>query len=260
MRFEPVNTMGTSFIQARSLSSKKIWDQLSFLDLAEHLPLGVVLLNRHLELERFNHHYAGYIDAYSPCKPGEALGCSYFSVVPGSESLVGDSLKNVLESKKKGNWIGVPLPVQTTNRMKMTFWDVSVVPIIDRRNRCSGMVMMTLEVTDRVESEKVRESKQKELDDLLDALRRFLLHGNCNEGQGMGGRLARSFGLTSREIQVACLLMKGKTSKEIADRLYVSLACVEFHRDNIRKKLGLKHTGTNLSTFLTAFLDSDEPL
>jgi DNA-binding CsgD family transcriptional regulator/PAS domain-containing protein len=45
--------------------------------------------------------------------------------------------------------------------------------------------------------------------------------------------------LTSREIQISTLIKEGKTSKEIAEVLSITIKAVDFHRANIRKKLGL---------------------
>jgi DNA-binding CsgD family transcriptional regulator len=39
---------------------------------------------------------------------------------------------------------------------------------------------------------------------------------------------------------VAKLLAEGKTSKEVADLLYISIYTVRRHRDNIMRKLDLK--------------------
>lgn len=60
---------------------------------------------------------------------------------------------------------------------------------------------------------------------------------------------------TRREIQVADMVRGGMTSKEIANRLNMSIRSVEFHRDKIRKKLGLNRKNTNLYTFLTNLPD-----
>jgi len=62
---------------------------------------------------------------------------------------------------------------------------------------------------------------------------------------------------TPTEIQVANLIVQGKTSKEIAAMLHVSTKAVSFHRANIRKKLGLRNRKTNLKTFLQSFPEKD---
>jgi DNA-binding CsgD family transcriptional regulator len=53
--------------------------------------------------------------------------------------------------------------------------------------------------------------------------------------------LAAHHNLTPREIQIANLIEIGKTTKEIADIEGLSARTIEFHRDNLRKKLGLKN-------------------
>ena len=64
---------------------------------------------------------------------------------------------------------------------------------------------------------------------------------------------SKYFGLTPREIQVAGLVKQGKANKEIAELLSVSVRAVEFHRESIRTKLGLKHKPVNLRSFLLSF-------
>jgi PAS domain S-box-containing protein len=56
--------------------------------------------------------------------------------------------------------------------------------------------------------------------------------------------------LTPSEIQVAGLVRDGKTTKEIAELLNSSAGAINFHRNNIRVKLGLRNTKTNLRSFL----------
>jgi DNA-binding NarL/FixJ family response regulator len=48
--------------------------------------------------------------------------------------------------------------------------------------------------------------------------------------------------LTTRERQVLKLIAEGKSSKDIAELLFISIRTVERHRANLMDKLGLKKT------------------
>jgi len=55
---------------------------------------------------------------------------------------------------------------------------------------------------------------------------------------------------TEREIEITMLIIKGLTTREIADILYLSTKTVDFHRINIRKKLGITTSKKTLVSYL----------
>jgi DNA-binding CsgD family transcriptional regulator len=62
---------------------------------------------------------------------------------------------------------------------------------------------------------------------------------------------SKYFDLSPTEIRIAGLVRDGYTSKEIAELLGVTKDCIDFHRNNIRKKLGITNKKANLETRLT---------
>jgi len=56
--------------------------------------------------------------------------------------------------------------------------------------------------------------------------------------------------LTPMQIQIADLVKAGKSTKEISELLNLSDRAIEFHRNNLRDKLGLKNKKLNLRSYL----------
>ena len=56
--------------------------------------------------------------------------------------------------------------------------------------------------------------------------------------------------LTPQELQIATLVKDGKSSKEIASMLNISLSTINFHRKNLRIKFGLSNKRANLRSYL----------
>jgi DNA-binding CsgD family transcriptional regulator len=77
---------------------------------------------------------------------------------------------------------------------------------------------------------------------------------NLNEvaGSPMPELSAKYYIFSPTELQVANLIRKGRTTKEMACLLNLSPRTVESYRNNVRKKLGLKNTKVNLKTYLSS--------
>lgn len=63
---------------------------------------------------------------------------------------------------------------------------------------------------------------------------------------------------TPREIQITSLVKEGKTTKEITEILNISATAVDFHRKNIRVKLGIKNKKTNLHSYLLSMPSNND--
>ena len=59
--------------------------------------------------------------------------------------------------------------------------------------------------------------------------------------------------LTPRELDVCTLIKRGKSSKEIADSLHISLPTVHKHREIIRRKLQITNKSINLGAYLRSW-------
>ena len=82
-----------------------------------------------------------------------------------------------------------------------------------------------------------------------------ILESNLNDivspfVHGLSSKLIK---LTPTELQVTNLIKQGKTTKEIANVMNLATSTIDFHRNNIRKKIGINKTKTNLRTYLSSF-------
>ena len=63
---------------------------------------------------------------------------------------------------------------------------------------------------------------------------------------------AKFLKLSPTEMQVINLIRQGKTTKDIADTMNLATSTIDFHRNNIRKKIGINNKQINLSTYLSS--------
>jgi len=60
--------------------------------------------------------------------------------------------------------------------------------------------------------------------------------------------------LSPTELQVTNLIKQGNTTKEIAEIMNLATSTIDFHRNNIRNKIGIKNKRINLKTYLSSLL------
>jgi PAS domain S-box-containing protein len=67
---------------------------------------------------------------------------------------------------------------------------------------------------------------------------------------GLSSKLIK---LSPTELQVTNLIKQGNTTKEIAEIMNLASSTIDFHRNNIRKKIGIKNKRINLKTYLSSY-------
>ena len=89
--------------------------------------------------------------------------------------------------------------------------------------------------------------KPVDIDELREAFERYI--GQRNEKQKfiIPEKLKKEYSLTDREIEIVELLLEGKSSQQIGEKLFISRHTVDTHRRNILVKTGMNTTGELLS-------------
>jgi DNA-binding CsgD family transcriptional regulator/PAS domain-containing protein len=116
------------------------------------------------------------------------------------------------------------------------------------RTRLEKNVFFNVDKLIRPNLEKLKENEM----DIRQKARFDILESNLMDivSPFMAGMSEKLLTLSPIEIRVANFIKQGKTTKEIAELFNLSSKTIDFHRDNIRKKLGIKNRKINLRTFL----------
>ena len=89
--------------------------------------------------------------------------------------------------------------------------------------------------------------KPVDIDELKDTIVRFRNVQKENIEKIIPEKLKSNYHLTDREIEIVKFLMQGKTSQEIADKLFISKHTVDTHRRKILSKTNTNSTSELLS-------------
>ncbi len=183
-------------------------------------------------------------------------------------------------SKEAKRWFYMrALPMKGTDPVQVVISHENITPLmeaeeklrqreaeLERKTRRLEEANAALKALIRQREEDIREMEQAVFQNLnqtvlpfLDQLKRLtdspLVDRIAGELQSVASPFLRRLSdlevvLTPQEVRIASLIRQGRSSKEMAGILHLSLTTVNFHRRNIRAKLGLQNSGTNLNTFL----------
>jgi len=84
--------------------------------------------------------------------------------------------------------------------------------------------------------------KPIDIDELKEAVNRFVRTQKEKQKILLPAKLKSLYKLTDREIEIIKLLLEGKSSQQIAAKLFISKHTVDTHRRNILKKINIKST------------------
>ncbi len=83
--------------------------------------------------------------------------------------------------------------------------------------------------------------KPVDIDELKETIKRFTEKENERFNRELPVKLKKEYGLTDREVEITQLIIEGKTSAEIAEKLIISKFTVGTHRKNILRKTGARN-------------------
>ncbi|PKN88602.1 MAG: hypothetical protein CVU51_03875 [Deltaproteobacteria bacterium HGW-Deltaproteobacteria-1] len=259
---EPVGTL-CSFVDITR--TRRAFEELRIKDHAIASSINAIVFG---DLEgRITYVNEAFLRLWGGQDASEVIGLSIFTFVRSKQE-VERILQHVFE---KGNWQGEITANAKDGRAVII--QISAHLVTDEQNRPICLMGSLVDVTEKKLEQ--REKDKNELEEMVLANVRSLLLPSLERLRGCRlndrqkiyvdsletnlqtivspflHRFSNRFlNLTPVEIQVASLVKEGKSSKEIASMINVSERGVEFHRNNIRRKLGLNNAKTNLRSYL----------
>ena len=192
--------------------------------LATHLfemsRVGVAVLDKHFRFQAINNILARMNGIPVETHKGKTI----YQVLGDFAEIVAPALDQVFGSGHPV--VGIELSGKLPNKSETGRWVENFIPLADGKGRVTAVGALVVEITTNARS-------------------RLILPG---DGHRMNGIVAANSqlgtqddpgGLSARRLQVARLLAEGKSNKEVAYRLGISIKTVETHRAKIMAKLRL---------------------
>jgi DNA-binding NarL/FixJ family response regulator len=95
--------------------------------------------------------------------------------------------------------------------------------------------------------------KPVDLDELKEAIKKHISAKIEKANFKLSNRVIKKYSLTKRETEIIELVVQGKSSKEIADLLFISKHTVDTHRRNILHKTNTENTSRLVSLIATLY-------
>jgi len=157
---------GIDISDAKKAGQQAFQEKMLTDSIIENIPAGVAFLDNHFILRKFNTAYAKMISLYTPYNPKEALGKSYFQYTPGSRPQLEEWLIHVRDSGKSEFFPNSKLEITAGKKKKITYWNTSVVPVIDTAGKSKGIVILCVDITEK-EIYELELTKAKKLNDAI---------------------------------------------------------------------------------------------
>ncbi|MBU2103153.1 MAG: PAS domain S-box protein [Candidatus Omnitrophota bacterium] len=116
-----------------------------------NIPAGVAFLDNNFVLRRHNVAYASFLRRYALYAPEQAMGMAYFDYMPGSRPQVEEWFVRVRDSGCPEVRYNFELSVEKNGKKQLTWWDTSIAPVFDAYGATEGILLLTQDVTERVQ-------------------------------------------------------------------------------------------------------------
>jgi PAS domain S-box-containing protein len=130
--------------------------------LIHHVPAGILYLDRDLVVRIVN----PALLAMLGMAPGDVVDRPIFEVFPAERDRLGPLFARELETGAPYYASASPLQADGRHLKRMTYWDVSHFPLRGADGAIEGILLMALEVTERVERERAQRDRVVYLEEL----------------------------------------------------------------------------------------------